>query len=143
MAETLVVRSYEPIDEAAVISLWQRAFPDDPPWNDPGEIIRRKLNVQRELFLVCVLDGRLVGTVLAGFDGVRGWVHKVAADPDCRRRGIARSLMTAAEQGLEALGCPKLNLQVRPENATAIAFYRSAGYHVEERVSMSKRLVSE
>jgi ribosomal protein S18 acetylase RimI-like enzyme len=96
--------------------------------------------VQPELFLVCHSDGRLVGTVLAGFDGFRGWVNKVAADPDHQRQGIASHLMEAAEQGLARLGCPKLNIQVRAGNAFAIKFYESIGYAIEDRVSMSKRL---
>ena len=122
------------------IALWNLVFPDDPPWNSPPEVIRRKLSVQRELFLVCLSDKALVGTVLAGFDGVRGWVHKLAVHPDYQRQGIATRLMAAAEQALTALGCPKLNIQVRASNAGVVDFYRRAGYVVEERISMSKRL---
>ncbi|MGI9324884.1 MAG: GNAT family acetyltransferase [Pseudomonadales bacterium] len=140
ISESLNIRPFRNEDEAAVIALWERAFPNEPPWNEPADLIRRKLAVQKELFFVCVSEERIVGTVMAGFDGVRGWVHKVAAHPDCKRHGIATRLMRAAEQGLEALGCRKLNLQVRVDNTSAIEFYKSAGYVVEERVSLSKRL---
>ena len=135
-----MIRPFEASDEHGVIALWNLAFPDDPPWNSPPEIIRRKLSVQRELFLVCLSDDALVGTVLAGFDGVRGWVHKLAVHPDYQRQGIATRLMAAAEQALTALGCPKLNIQVRASNAGVVDFYRRAGYVVEERISMSKHL---
>jgi ribosomal protein S18 acetylase RimI-like enzyme len=72
--------------------------------------IRRKLTVQPELFLVGCINGQIVATVMAGFDGVRGWVHHLAVHNPFRRKGVATALMQAAEKGLEALGCPKVNL---------------------------------
>ena len=82
----------------------------------------------------------MVGTVIAGYDGVRGWVYHLAVDPSKRRRGIGRSLMQAVEVRLLRLGCPKLNLQVRAGNSSVVAFYRALGYAVEDRVSFGKRL---
>ncbi len=140
MTNQVVVRPYETKDASAVVRLWETVFPDDPPWNDPPDVIRRKLTVQRELFFVCLSGGHLVGTVLAGFDGFRGWVNKVAADPEYQRQGIASRLMKAAEEGLAHVGCPKLNIQVRSENSSAVEFYKDAGYTIEDRVSMSKLL---
>ena len=115
-------------------------FPDDPPWNDPVSVIRRKLTVQPELFLIGRVNGRIVATIVAGFDGVRGWIHHLAVHAEYRRKGIATMLMRSAEQGLEALGCVKVNLQVRATNIAVISFYRSLGYDVEERTSLGKRL---
>jgi len=103
-------------------------------------MIRRKLTVQPELFLVAAVDDQVVGTVMAGFDGVRGWIHHLAVRGSHRRQGIASSLMRAAEKGLEIAGCPKVNLQVRATNSKVIAFYRSLGYELEERASLGKRL---
>lgn len=140
MEDNLVVRVYQTSDENDVISLWERTFPDDPPWNKPIDVIKNKLAFQPDWFFVCVYNGKLVGTVLAGYDGVRGWVQKVAADPDYQRRGIASMLMSTAEQALRQAGCPKLNLQTRTSNSSAIAFYEQAGYKTEDRVSMSKKL---
>ena len=140
MTDDVVVRPYQSGDEPAVIELWELCFPDDPPWHNPKDVIRRKLTVQPELFLVCLFEERLVGTVLAGYDGFRGWVNKVAAHPEVRRKGIASRLMQAAEGGLTAIGCPKLNIQVRAENASVVDFYRNAGYTIEDRISMGKRL---
>jgi len=134
------IRSYESRDHAQVVALWSDVFQDDPPWNEPASMIRRKLKVQPELFLVAHVNGQVVGTVMAGFDGVRGWVHHLAVRGSHRHQGIASSLMIAAEKGLEASGCPKVNLQVRATNSAVIAFYRSLGYEVEERASLGKRL---
>jgi len=139
---TAVVRVFQSGDEQEVIDLWEVVFPDDPPWNRPTDVIRNKLAFQPEWFFVCHSNGALVGTVLAGYDGVRGWVQKVAIHPEYRRQGIASVLMNTAESALAAVGCPKLNLQARAGNTSAIEFYKDAGYVVEDRVSMGKRLTS-
>lgn len=134
------IRPFEKPDQPALETLWSRVFSDDPPWNHPSVLIASKLKVQPELLLVGVLDGRLVGAVMAGFDGVRGWIYHLAVQPDMRRHGIGRALVQAAESGLRKLGCPKVNLQVRTTNPDVVAFYRKLGYGVEERVSMGRRL---
>src|SRR5262245_6952704 len=132
------VRPYEDADLGAVTELWKDVFADDPSHNVSADMIERKLGVQPELFLVAVRGGAIVGTVMAGFDGVRGWVHRLAVKESLRRSGIGTKLMSAAEVGLAHLGCPKVNLQIRAENGSVIAFYRALGYAVEERVSMGK-----
>ena len=93
----LLVRPYREEDEAAVVGLWGTVFPNPPSWNVPTEDIRRKLSVQPELFLVAVIDGRVVGTTMAGFDGHRGWLHLVAVHPNNQRQGIGRAMMLEAE----------------------------------------------
>jgi len=136
----LNIRPYQEEDEATVSQLWGECFPDSPPHNRPAADIQRKLAVQRELFLVALLHGKLVGTAMAGYDGHRGWVYYVAVSPRHQRRGIGAALMKQAEEKLIDLGCTKLNLQVRTSNTAVIAFYSSLGYLVEERVSMGKHL---
>jgi ribosomal protein S18 acetylase RimI-like enzyme len=136
----LAVRSFEDGDEGAVIQLWDVCFPGDPSWNRPEDVIQRKCAVQRELFLVGDCDGRVVCTAMAGYDGFRGWVYHVATHPEFRRRGFGRIMMLAVEEGLRAIGCPKLNLQVRASNDEVVAFYNSLGYATEERLSFGKRL---
>ena len=134
----LLVRPFAETDEPSVIALWNEAFPDDPPRNDPRTAVRRKLEVQRELFLVGEANGEVIGTVVAGFDGYRGWVHRLAVHPLHRRRGFGRALMREAEARLRAIGCPKLGLQLRSSNADVVAFYRRLGYAIEDRASLRK-----
>jgi ribosomal protein S18 acetylase RimI-like enzyme len=134
------IRTYEERDESAVASLWREVFPNAPAHNVPEGIIARKLAVQPELFFVAVEGEELVGTALAGYDGHRGWVHLVAVKPTYRRRGVGAALMKRVEEGLEAAGCAKLNLQVRGSDREVVAFYERLGYAVEDRVSMGKRL---
>jgi len=134
------IRPYEDADEAQVVSLWRVVFHDDPARNDPEALIARKLRVQRDLFLVGEAEGRVVCAVMAGYDGFRGWVYHLAVASAHRRKGLGSALMAAVEARLRALGCPKVNLQVRAANAAVVSFYRSLGYEVEERVSMGKAL---
>jgi ribosomal protein S18 acetylase RimI-like enzyme len=138
MAQVLV-RAYKEADEARVIELWTFGGLVKP-WNDPKQDIERKLKVQRDLFLVAELEGSIVGVVMAGYEGHRGWVNYLAVDIGQRRRGIATALMRDVERRLRALGCPKINLQVRLDNSAVQSFYVAIGFGVDEVVSMGKRL---
>lgn len=138
----MIIRPYQPLDEEAVIQLWQRCELTRP-WNDPRKDIARKLSVQPELFLVGVEDGAIVATAMAGFDGHRGWINYLAVAPERQRQGHGRQLLRAVEDALLAVGCPKLNLQVRAGNAKAVAFYEALGYGQDELLSMGKRLISD
>jgi ribosomal protein S18 acetylase RimI-like enzyme len=134
------IRPYADADEQAVIALWREVLPDAAPHNDPATAIRTKLAAERDLFFVATVDGAVVGTVMGGYDGHRGWVYSVAVKPQHRRRGIGAALLRRLEEALVRRGCLKVNLQVRASNAGVIVFYERLGYAVEERVSMGKRL---
>jgi ribosomal protein S18 acetylase RimI-like enzyme len=134
------IRAFRLEDEVEVDALWRLVNPNAPPWTGANADVRRKLAVQRELFLVAEDDARVVGTTMAGYDGHRGWVYFVAVLPDFRGRGIGTALMREAERLLVALGCPKLNLQVRGTNRGVVAFYEKLGFAVEDEVSLGKRL---
>lgn len=133
------VRPYEDGDEEAVVALWDRCGLLRP-WNDPRKDIARKKRVQRDLFLVGVVDGAIVGSVMGGYEGHRGWINYLAVDPSCRRRGLGRALMGEAERRLRALGCPKMSLQIRRDNPEAVAFYERLGYAEDDVRSFGKRL---
>lgn len=92
------------------------------------------------LFLLAEENGHLVGSILAGFDGRRGWLYHVATHPDERRRGIARAVVTRVEERLRALGCPKVNLIVWEENAHGMRFWDAIGYRREKSVEYGKEL---
>jgi ribosomal protein S18 acetylase RimI-like enzyme len=136
------IRAYQPGDEGAVVSLWQECGLTRP-WNDPRKDIARKLSIQPELFLVGTRDRRLVATVMAGYEGHRGWVNYLAVAADCRGRGYGCALMVRVEQLLLNFGCPKVNIQVRLSNAEAVAFYRAIGYAQDETISLGKRLIPD
>ena len=134
------IRPFHPADEGEVIALWAAVFAYPAPHNDPATAIRLKVAVQPDLFFVAVEGGVLVGTVMGGYDGHRGWVYSLAVSPPARRRGVGTALMRHVERELAARGCPKINLQVLAANAATVAFYQKLGYAVEERISMGRVL---
>lgn len=136
------VRPFRAEDTAEVIELWERCNLTRP-WNDPRKDIARKMRVQPELFLVGRIEDALIATIMAGYEGHRGWVNYLAVSPECQRRGYARALMQHIEALLLEIGCPKLNIQVRTSNAEALGFYRALGYVRDEAVSLGKRLIPD
>jgi ribosomal protein S18 acetylase RimI-like enzyme len=139
---TMQIRPYRAGDEATLIALWEECRLTRP-WNDPRKDIARKLAMQPELFLVGVVDGAVVASVMAGYEGHRGWVNYLAVAPRLRGQGFGRALMQHVEQALLERGCPKLNLQVRRSNREAIDFYRKLGYLEDDSVSLGKRLIAD
>lgn len=138
----ILIRAFDEADRDAVVALWKDCDLVRP-WNDPGKDIERKLYVRGDMFLVATDGNEIVGSVMAGYEGHRGWINYLAVHPAWRRRGIARRLMAEAERLLAASECPKVNLQVRSENGDVLAFYRAVGYTVDDVVSLGKRLVQD
>jgi ribosomal protein S18 acetylase RimI-like enzyme len=134
-----LIRRYAPEDEPQVVELWERCELV-VPWNVPADDIARKLAFQPEFFFVADQERRVVGSVMAGYDGHRGWINYLAVDPALRSSGLGRELMDHAEARLSEAGCPKINLQVRSSNRDVIAFYESLGYRIDDTVSLGKRL---
>jgi ribosomal protein S18 acetylase RimI-like enzyme len=129
------VRKFQQQDREALISLWKRVFPDDPPHNDPARVISAKLSVD-DLIFVSEHEQQIVGACMAGYDGHRGWLYAVAVAPEHRRGGTGTLLVNAALEELKRLGCIKVNLQIRPTNTAVAAFYKSLGFATEDRLSM-------
>lgn len=138
----MIIRPYLHKDQNAVIKLWSKCFLTRP-WNKPELDIERKLKVNPELFLVGLVNDNVVATVMGGYDGHRGWVYYLAVNPICQRNGYGKQMMKVIEEKLHAIGCHKINLQIREDNVGVVKFYESIGYEVEERVSMGKRLIND
>lgn len=134
------IRYYQDRDAQAVIALWNLVMAPRAPHNDPATNIRKKQEVADDLFFVATIDEQVIGTVMGGYDGHRGWIYSVAVDPEYHRQGIGSALLRHVEAALLQRGCLKINLQVRTSNTEVIAFYAKLGYEVEEIVSMGKRL---
>ncbi len=131
--------TYKPEFEDAVVDLWKRCNLIVPQ-NDPAEDIRKKLEFQPELFLVGLLDGRVVGSIMVGYDGHRGWINYLAVAPECQRRGYGKQLVYRAIEELKRMGCLKVNLQVRKSNTSVIDFYKRLGFREDDVVSFGMRL---
>lgn len=135
-------RPYRQNDESDVIALWRKCDLVRSH-NDPSKDILRKLKVRSDLFRVGELHGKIMASIMIGYEGHRGWINYLAVDPDFQRCGYGRQLMVEAERLLAEEGCPKINLQVRQTNSSVLAFYKAIGYAVDEVVSMGKRLEND
>lgn len=153
MTDGFAIRVFARGDADAVVALWEDAGLTRP-WNDPRADIERKLAVQPELFLVAEerpdddlsrASGtvRIVGSVMAGYEGHRGWLYYLASASDRRGAGIGRALVTEAERLLLAMGCPKVQLMVRPGNEQVLGFYDALGYERFEVGNTGKRLIPD
>jgi ribosomal protein S18 acetylase RimI-like enzyme len=125
---------------AGVEALWREAFPNDAPWNKASTATAEKMRFQPDLMLVAFEGPVVVGSVMAGYEGHRGWISRIAVLRAHRHKRIGQALLLEAEKRLAALGCIKVNLQVLETNSAVVRFYEEAGYEIEPRISMSKRL---
>ena len=134
------IREYDKHDKDEVIALW-RECGLVASQNNPVKDIERKLGVDADLFLVGVAcGGRLMATVMGGYEGHRGWVNYLAVKPSEQRQGYGQQMMQAIETRIKRKGCPKINLQVRAVNTEVIAFYTAIGYGNDNVISLGKRL---
>ena len=135
------IRQYaDATDRLQVVELWRNVFGYETAHNEPNLAISKKIAINDGLFFVAVENSAIVGTIMAGYDGHRGWLYSVAVDPAKRLSGLGSSLVIHAEKALADLGCMKINLQLLATNEATAAFYKSIGYAVEPRVSMGKLL---
>jgi ribosomal protein S18 acetylase RimI-like enzyme len=137
---TPIIASYENASHRdQVIALWETVFAYEAKHNNPSLAIDKKREVD-DLFFVALNGKEVVGTIMCGYDGHRGWIYALAVAPSHRRQGIGSRLMGHAELALRNRGCMKINLQILEGNESVAAFYASLGYSIEKRISMGKLL---
>ena len=130
---------YNSKHQEAVVKLWKKCRLIVPQ-NDPVEDIQKKVDFQPELFFVALMDGAVVGSIMVGYEGHRGWLNYLAVLPKYQRHGHGRRLVEKAIDELRELGCLKINLQVRRSNVSAVEFYKHIGFKIDEVISLGKRL---
>lgn len=138
----MLIRTFHPDDTRAVVQLWQQCSLTTNA-NNPYRDIERKLLVDPDLFLIGEVDGRIVATVMGGYEGHRGWLNYLAVVPELQQQGYGQAMVAAVEHLLQAKGAPKINLQVRTSNKKVIAFYQALGYQIDNVISLGKRLVPD
>jgi ribosomal protein S18 acetylase RimI-like enzyme len=126
-------------DAAELVALWQ-ACGLTRPWNDPHADFALALGNPTSTVLLARDGDVLIGSVMAGFDGHRGWIYYLAVAPDRQRGGIGRALMAAAEAWLAERDAPKVQLMVREGNAAALGFYARLGYTAQGAVTLGRFL---
>ena len=132
------IRAATAADREITVALWEAAGLTRP-WNDPRGDFDLALATPTSTILLAEADVGLVGSVMVGFDGHRGWVYYLATAPERRGQGVGRALMTAAEDWLKAQGSPQIHLMVRGDNAAARGFYDALGYELQDVVTIGKR----
>ena len=136
----ITIRSAEPDDEDAVIALWQ-ASELVVSYNDPSSDFRTARAKACSDILVAVDAGeRIVGSVMVGHDGHRGWLYYLASDPALRGQGIGCRLVEAAQDYLRAEGIAKVQLMIRETNERVRDFYEHLGFEHTPRIVMAKWL---
>jgi ribosomal protein S18 acetylase RimI-like enzyme len=138
----MIIRHFFEHDRSEVIKLWNLCGLYRPV-NDPSKDIDRKIHDSPELFLVAEISGKIVGSVMIGYDGHRGWINYLGVHPDFRRQKIATKLIDEAVRILSLRGCPKINLNVLRSNSEVVPFYESIGFKMDDVICMSKRLVND
>lgn len=123
-----------------VIELWRDVLNYTQPRNNPSQAIDRKLKADDGLFFVAEDNGSVAGTLLAGYDGHRGWIYSLAVLKNLQHKGIGTALLKHSISELELRGCPKINLQVLIENKGVQEFYKKNGFIEEPRISMGMEL---
>ncbi len=125
-------------DEAAILALWHSCGLTTSH-NDPKKDFLFALDKPGSDILVAEDDG-IIGSVMVGHDGHRGWLYYVSVEPSRRIQGIGRALVNAAEEWLTMRGVPKAQLMVRESNSAITAFYERLGYELMPRINMQKWL---
>jgi ribosomal protein S18 acetylase RimI-like enzyme len=136
---SFAIIEYEAEYQDAVVDLWRKCSLVVPQ-NDPLQDIQRKVAFQPELFYIALLGGKVVGSVMAGYEGHRGWLNYLAVLPEHQKRNYDRRLVEKAVDELMRRGCVKVNLQVRRGNVSAVGFYKHIGFTEDDVVSLGKRL---
>lgn len=133
---------YQENDREKLIQLWKLCFPNEPLHNEHNSVINRKTNINDGLFFIVKDNDKdnIIGSVLAGYDGVRGWIYHLATHPDYRRMGIGRKLVNHIVKTLSIKGCIKINLQVRKSNYDVIEFYKKIGFTQDDVVSFGMKI---
>jgi ribosomal protein S18 acetylase RimI-like enzyme len=134
--KTLGIEDYD-----AVMALWRRSgLPSRPRGRDSREAFARQCENGAQTVLGLEEKGRLIGVIIATHDGRKGWINRLAVDPDRRRQGHARRLIVAAEEALRAQGIHVIAALVEKHNAASLTLFEQAGYLQADYVCyLSKR----
>jgi ribosomal protein S18 acetylase RimI-like enzyme len=132
-ADLVIVRSGRPEDVSTVLRFWKEATSVASSTDDPPSV-RTLLARDPEALLVAELDGRIIGTLIVGWDGWRAGLYRLAVDPQLRRLGIGGSLVREAERRLAEVGARRVAVVVIGEHDHAVGFWRAMGYEHDARV---------
>jgi ribosomal protein S18 acetylase RimI-like enzyme len=121
------IQEFQINDYDVVFELWKEAGLVIRPGDDMNGV-RMKLLRDPDLFLLARLEGEIVGCVIGGWDGRRGWIYHLAVKPSYQRQGIATALLSEVEKRLGEKGAKKINAQIYQSNTKSLKFFKARGY---------------
>ncbi len=128
-----------PDDYDQAVEIWKTSAPGvNFSRSDTPAEIQKKLNYSPELFLVAVVNEKVIGTVIGGYDGRRGIIYHLAVQSHFRKSGIGRALMHEVESRLKVKGCLKSYLMITKENPSVIEYYQELGWKLMDVKIMGK-----
>jgi ribosomal protein S18 acetylase RimI-like enzyme len=136
MSSDIAIRPVRGNELAAVLRLWEEADVTPPSVTDSIEGLTRLIQEPGAVLLVAAIDGRIIGSVIGGWDGWRGNIYRLAVTPEDRRRGVARQLVEEISSALFDKGADRLSALVEHEHPWAIGFWeslRDLGYENDPR----------
>ena len=136
MSSDIAIRPVRGNELAAVLRLWEEADVTPPSVTDSIEGLTRLIQEPGAVLLVAAIDGRIIGSVIGGWDGWRGNIYRLAVTPEYRRRGVARQLVEEISSALFDKGADRLSALVEHEHPWAIGFWeslRDLGYENDPR----------
>jgi ribosomal protein S18 acetylase RimI-like enzyme len=126
--DDVIIRNARPADVAELIEFWDRAGENGSRPRDRPSAVERLIERDPAALIVAELDGRVVATVIAGWDGWRANLYRLAVDPDVRGQGLGRRMLSSAEDRLRAVGAERLCAMVLDSNALGRSLWESADY---------------
>jgi ribosomal protein S18 acetylase RimI-like enzyme len=138
----LVIRAARPDELVDVIGLWLESR-EMSPRSDDSAALGALLDRDRDALLVAEVDDRIVGSIIAVWDGWRGNLYRLTVHPAWRRRGIARRLVAAGEKRLHALDVRRISALVWTDDVRAVSVWRSAGYDYDEGMGRFVKTIAE
>lgn len=127
MSEAIAIREARSDEVGDILALWKAAG-SGPSVTDTTDHLRLLTERVPDLFLVAEFDGRLVGSVIGGWDHWRGHIYRLAVHPDCRRRGLARLLTVEIERRLRARGAVRIYALAATKQEMGVKFWESLPY---------------
>lgn len=124
------LRPAEPADVAGVLAFWRESAA--PTSTDSLEALTTLLARDPEALIVAQDGGTIVGSVIAGWDGWRGSIYRLAVDPAYRRLGLGGRLLDAAETRLASLGARRMHAIVVGTDARAVAFWDASDWEHQD-----------
>lgn len=139
------IRELIPSDYDLLVSLWEKAgLPYRSRGRDSREALQNQMRENPAFFLGAFMKDEMVGSIIASYDGRKGWINRVAVSPEHRRQGIAQQLISAAEEALKKRGAEVIGVLIFESNAPSLALFQRLGYETDESVLyLSKRKSTE